>query len=99
MDEHSLGCQVIIDNGSGTVRAGFSGDDHTRVELRSVISTCPTGPDKSRELFGEDALRIGDSKLLRYPIKRGVVNNWDDMTRCVVCIVEALVILCIFFNL
>ena len=63
------------------MRAGNSGDDRTRVKLRSVICTCPTGPDTTRKLFGEDALKYGDRAPPQYQIKRGVVINWD-MTRC-----------------
>jgi actin beta/gamma 1 len=77
----------VIDNGSGTCKAGFAGDDAPRKVFRSIVGDLRPG---SRRIVGA-ALRdtfVGDETqskrgvlTLRHPIERGIVTNWDDMEK------------------
>jgi actin len=77
---------VVCDNGSGMVKAGYSGDDAPRCVFPSVVGT----PKVDQAMFGaaKRDLYIGDDAqarkgvlLLRYPIAHGIVTNWDDMEK------------------
>lgn len=77
---------LVLDNGSGTIRAGFAGTDlpaayfpsyvgrpkHTRVLAGALEGDVFIGP-RAQELRG--LLKI------RYPLEHGVVTDWDDMER------------------
>lgn len=77
---------LVLDNGSGTIRAGYAGSDlpaayfpsyvgrpkHTRVLAGAVEGDVFIGP-RAQELRG--LLKI------RYPLEHGIVTDWDDMER------------------
>lgn len=77
---------LVLDNGSGTIRAGFAGADlpaayfpsyvgrpkHVRVLAGALEGDTFIGP-KAQELRG--LLKI------RYPLEHGIVTDWDDMER------------------
>ncbi|KAJ5078133.1 actin-7-related [Anaeramoeba ignava] len=77
---------IIIDNGSQTLKVGYAGDDAPYKILPTII-----GKPKNKELiqmFGGKEYYIGDSAKaksgilnLNYPIKHGIITNWDDMER------------------
>ncbi|GAM16964.1 hypothetical protein SAMD00019534_001390 [Acytostelium subglobosum LB1] len=73
---------VIIDNGSGYIKAGFSGNNAPQSVFPSVLSKV-AGVGGTNYYFGEDAVNMAGMMPLTYPIQRGVVNNnnWDDMTK------------------
>src|SRR6478752_7259875 len=78
---------IVLDNGSGTIRAGFAGDDlpkcyfpswvgrpkHLRVLAGALEGEVFIGQKASTELRG--LLKI------RYPLEHGIVTDWDDMER------------------
>ncbi|ETN41551.1 actin-like protein [Cyphellophora europaea CBS 101466] len=77
---------LVLDNGSGTIRAGFAGTDlpaayfpsyvgrpkHTRVLAGALEGEVFIGP-RAQELRG--LLKV------KYPLEHGVVTDWDDMER------------------
>jgi centractin len=77
---------LVLDNGSGTIRAGYAGSDlpaayfpsyvgrpkHTRVLAGAVEGDVFIGP-RAQELRG--LLKI------RYPLEHGIVTDWDDMEK------------------
>lgn len=77
---------IVIDNGSGMLKAGFAGESEPRVILPSLI-----GHPKYNRVYtdrGSKELYIGQSALthrgvlnLKYPVEHGIVTDWDDMTR------------------
>ena len=73
---------LVVDNGSGTIKAGFEGEDSPRATFCSVIGR-PKAPGllelKDGCLVGEEAERKRGVLRLKYPIEHGVVCNWDDM--------------------
>jgi len=68
---------VVIDSGSGMVKAGFAGDDTPRSVFPSVV-----GFDKERNSFVGDYANAKRKQLdLVYPIQRGFVTDWDAMEK------------------
>ena len=75
---------VVIDNGTYTCRAGFSGDETPHKVLRTLAGHSTAGPDDGCEelVFGDEALQLSTSKenaKVSRPINHGLVVNWDDM--------------------
>ena len=70
---------IVIDNGSGTCKAGFAGDDAPSAVFPSIVG------HPRHASFGNDSYVGNESQSKRsilrldYPIKRGIVTNWDDM--------------------
>ncbi|KAG9400325.1 Actin, aortic smooth muscle [Aphanomyces cochlioides] len=79
--------RIVVDNGSGRLKGGFEGDDLPRVvfpsmigrpkEFNRVLTSCGT----REEYIGEDARIWRRALVLTYPIRRGVVQDWDDMAK------------------
>ena len=77
---------VVIDNGSIFCKAGFAGDDAPRAVFPTVV-----GRPKHQGVVADQGLKdwyVGDyaqskrDKLtLKYPIRRGIIHNWDDMEK------------------
>lgn len=77
---------IVIDNGSGTIRAGFAGEDVPKIFIPSYVGR----PKHVRTMAGalEGDVFIGppaaDHKGLfkiNYPLEHGIVTDWDDMER------------------
>jgi actin len=80
---------VIIDNGSGVCKAGFSGDDEPKIVFQNIIGRT-LHPDlmvhqrcnkESCCYIGNDALNYKGILNIKYPIEHGIVINWDDMEK------------------
>ncbi|KAI8868353.1 actin related protein 1 [Ramicandelaber brevisporus] len=77
---------LVIDNGSGMIKAGSAGDDAPRSVFPSIVGRprhqgVMVGMDKKESYVGDEAQSKRDNLALRYPIEHGIVNNWDDMER------------------
>lgn len=83
---------VVIDNGSGMVKAGFAGDDTPCCVFPSIIgrpkykNMMKTGggddeTQQSKVYVGDDAQAKRGVLKLNYPIEHGIVTNWDDMEK------------------
>jgi len=75
---------VVIDNGSGSVKAGFSGDNSPRCIFPSIIGrpkhqNAMVGMNKKQHYIGSDAQAKRGILSLSYPIIGGIVQDWDDM--------------------
>ena len=71
---------IVIDNGSGFIKAGFCGEESPRSVFSAVVGTPKYKSeftDKKEYFIGNDAeIKRGVLKLTN-PIKRVMVKNWD----------------------
>lgn len=85
----NLNQPVVIDNGSGVMKAGFAGDDTLKCVFPSfvgkpkhhtVVTRLPFASDTEGESFiGKRAEELRGILTLRYAMSHGVVDHWDDM--------------------
>jgi actin-related protein len=75
-------CQaIVIDNGSGTCRAGLAGEDQPSSVFRSVVGVPTVSIVNKRTYVGEKAVERRRMLKLNNPIERGVITSWEDMEK------------------
>ncbi len=77
---------VIIDNGSGMVKAGIAGDDAPRAVFPAIVgrpkhANAMQGSSTKSEYIGDDAMAKRGILNLKYPIACGIVESWEDMEK------------------
>lgn len=70
---------VVLDNGSGNVKAGFAGDDIPKCVFGAVTGH-PRGSPSGPFLVGDAAL-AAKGQVYKYPIEHGIVVDWDGLER------------------
>eukprot|EP01101_Sappina_pedata_P000707 TRINITY_DN1089_c0_g1_i1.p2 TRINITY_DN1089_c0_g1~~TRINITY_DN1089_c0_g1_i1.p2 ORF type:complete len:377 (-),score=106.92 TRINITY_DN1089_c0_g1_i1:36-1139(-) len=71
---------LVIDSGSGTMKAGFAGYDDPHSVFSSVVGR--SRQSSAGDFYvGNEAQARRDVLSLRYPMQGGVVTDWDDMER------------------
>jgi len=78
--------QLVIDNGSGMVKAGFAGDDAPRAVFPSLVGrprhiNIMPGMATKDVFVGDEAQSRRGILALKYPIAHGIVTSWDDMEK------------------
>lgn len=76
---------VVIDNGTGMMKAGIAGDEAPKVYFPSVVGYHKYehmhGSDDKENYIGEEAISKRGVLTLKYPLTNGIVDNWDDMEK------------------
>jgi len=79
---------VVIDNGTGYTKMGYAGNYEPNFIIPSFISTgvektgAARNPVQDLDFFiGPDAMEKRANYNLDYPIREGVVANWDNMEK------------------
>jgi len=77
---------IIIDNGSGMVKAGFAGEEGPRALFPSVVGrpkhqSAMHGTTQKNEYVGDEAMAKKGILNLQYPIDSGIVESWEDMEK------------------
>jgi len=82
---------IVIDNGSGVIKAGFAGDEKPRLVFQNIVgkpkhkrimvgSSLPSGVD-GEYFIGNKAEEYRGLLKLSYPITHGIVTDWLAMER------------------
>jgi len=69
---------IVLDPGTGTMKAGFCGDDAPRAVFPSLVGSPDDGGDS---FVGEEAQAKRDILALKNPIEQGVITDWDTMEK------------------
>ena len=77
---------LVVDNGSGMMKAGFAGDDAPRAVFSTIVGRpkhpgIMVGLDEKDAYVGNEAQQRRGVLALKYPIKEGLVDNWEDMEK------------------
>mmetsp|Transcript_36309 Transcript_36309/g.36983 ORF Transcript_36309/g.36983 Transcript_36309/m.36983 type:complete len:423 (-) Transcript_36309:226-1494(-) len=84
---------IVIDNGTGYTKLGFSGNVEPQYIIPTVIGTkseegggVPGGNKKDgiedlNFCIGESAIENSSTHTINYPIRHGLIDNWDNMEK------------------
>jgi actin-related protein len=78
--------RIVLDNGSGTIKAGFAGEDEPQAVFPNIVgrlrhtSTSFEG-SQTDSYIGNQALAYKNILTISYPMEHGIVTNWDDMEK------------------
>ncbi|KAF9363796.1 Actin-2 [Mortierella sp. NVP85] len=77
---------VVIDNGSGVIKAGFAGDDQPKCFFPAFVgrpkhTRIMAGAVEGDLFIGKRAQELRGLLKIKYPIEHGIVQDWDDMEK------------------
>jgi centractin len=77
---------IVLDNGSGTIRAGFAGEDLPKCYFPSFVGRPKhlrvlAGALEGDVFIGKRAEELRGLLKIRYPLEHGIVTDWDDMVK------------------
>jgi len=77
---------IVIDNGSGTIRAGYAGADAPACYFPSFVGRPKhlrvlAGGLEGDVFIGNRAQELRGLLKIRYPLEHGIVTDWDDMEK------------------
>ena len=76
----------VIDNGSGFIKAGFSGESAPRFHFPTIVGHTKVegvyvSDEKKESIIGNEAQQKFGILDINYPIQEGKIINWDEMTK------------------
>lgn len=82
-DENTV---VVLDNGSGMVKAGFAGEEAPQCVFPAIVgrpknASAMMGTNQKNEYIGDEAAQKRGILNLNYPIAAGIVESWEDMEK------------------
>lgn len=77
---------IVIDLGSGMIKAGFAGDDAPRAVFPSIVGRprhqgVMVGMGQKEYYVGDEAQAKRGILNIKRPIEHGIVTNWDDLEK------------------
>ena len=78
---------LVIDNGSGVVKAGYGGEENPSCVFPSIIAYPKqkgilVGGNNDKDYFvGDEAQQKRGVCKVKYPIAHGMIEDWDDMKK------------------
>ncbi|KAI1608743.1 actin-like protein [Exophiala viscosa] len=77
---------IVLDNGSGTIRAGYAGNDLPAAYFPSWVGRpkhvrALAGALEGDVFIGAKAQELRGLLKIRYPLEHGIVTDWDDMEK------------------
>ncbi|KAG5457955.1 MAG: actin-domain-containing protein [Olpidium bornovanus] len=77
---------VVIDNGSGVIKAGFAGGEQPKCFFPSCVGRpkhhrIMAGAVEGDVFIGRQAQELRGLLKINFPMEHGVVTDWDDMER------------------
>ncbi|KAL8738015.1 MAG: hypothetical protein Q9181_001154 [Wetmoreana brouardii] len=77
---------IVLDNGSGTIRAGYAGEDLPKCYFPSFVGRPKhvrvlAGALEGDVFIGQRAQELRGLLKIKYPLEHGIVTDWDDMER------------------
>jgi len=86
MADGSSSSPLVIDNGSGCIKAGFAGGDLPEVVMQSYVGRAKhdrimAGAADDDTFIGKRAEQLKGVLRLSYPMTHGAVTDWEDMER------------------
>jgi actin len=77
---------IIIDNGSGMIKAGFAGEEDPCAVFHSIVGrikdeSAIQGVQHESEYIGDEVIAKRGILNLSYPITAGIVESWEDMEK------------------
>jgi len=82
-DENTV---VVLDNGSGMMKAGFAGEEAPQCVFPAIVgrpknTSAMMGTNQKQEYIGDEAAQKRGILNLNYPIAAGIVESWEDMEK------------------
>ncbi|KAJ3015370.1 UNVERIFIED_CONTAM: hypothetical protein HDU68_012759 [Siphonaria sp. JEL0065] len=77
---------VVLDNGSGFIKAGFAGDDSPKCFFNAAVgrpkhTRIMAGAVEGDTFIGSRAQELRGLLRIKYPMEHGIVTDWADMEK------------------
>ena len=81
MDDDESKPHIIIDNGNGYTKAGFSSEEMPKTVIQTFVGYPKRSEGKKDYYIGTEAEDKIEELKITYPIENGAIKYWDDMEK------------------
>jgi len=82
MADYLYGKPIVLDNGSGVVKAGMAGEEVPSVVFPSIVGEPHVrNPSEPAYYVGEEVGPLYGALRVRHPLDHGKIQRWDDMEK------------------